>query len=44
MEKDRQCEDQMQGWLKTFGLPGILSSVTATDEVPAEIWTKIEEF
>lgn len=44
MEKDRNCEDQLNGWLKTMGLPGVLSSVTASSELPAEIWTKLEEF
>jgi hypothetical protein len=44
MKKNQSFEDQLQGWLGSQGLPGILNSVTSSDEIPQDIWTKIEEF
>jgi hypothetical protein len=44
MSKDQNFDQQLNGWLKTFGLPGILSSVTSSSEIPQEIWIKLEEF
>jgi hypothetical protein len=38
MSKDQNFEKQLNEWLKTFGLPGILSSITASDDVPDSIW------
>ena len=42
--KDRQLEEQLSGFLKTFGLPEALTSATASTELPEEVWKKIEEF
>lgn len=44
MKKNQSFEDQLLGWLGSQGLPGILNSVTSSDEIPQDIWTKIEEF
>lgn len=37
-------DEQMNGFLKQFGLPNALHSLTANQDVPDAIWTKIEEF
>ena len=37
-------DEQMSGFLRQFGLPEILHSVTATNDVPDEVWSKIGEF
>ena len=42
--KDQNFDANLNSWLRTFGLPGILSSVSASSEVPQEIWIKLEEF
>ena len=34
----------MQAFLKQFGLPQVLHSVSTTNDVPDAVWTKIEEF
>lgn len=34
----------MTGFLKQFGLPQVLHSITSSTDVPDDIWLKIEEF
>jgi hypothetical protein len=42
--KISQTEEQMTTFLKQYGLPQSLHSLTANAEIPDAIWTKIEEF
>lgn len=42
--KISQLDDQMTGFLKQYGLPNVLHSLTANSDIPDAIWTKIEEF
>ena len=37
-------DEQMTGFLKQFGLPQVLHSITSSTDVPDDIWLKIEEF
>ena len=34
----------MTGFLKQFGLPGALHTLTAGTDIPDDVWSKIEEF
>jgi hypothetical protein len=34
----------MTGFLKQYGLPQSLHTITANNDIPDAIWTKIEEF
>jgi hypothetical protein len=34
----------MVDYLRTFGLPEILQSITVNSELPMDVWSKIEEF
>jgi hypothetical protein len=44
MTKDQEMEKQMVDFLKTFGLPEVLQSITASTDLPNDIWIKLEEF
>lgn len=40
----QQCDEQMDTFLKQFNLPQALHAITAGSEIPADVWTKVEEF
>lgn len=42
--KVAEKDEQMSAFLKQFGLPQVLHSVSASNDVPDPVWTKIEEF
>ena len=42
--KVSEKDEQMTGFLKQFGLPQVLHSCSASNDVPDAVWTKIEEF
>lgn len=42
--KVAEKDEQMTGFLKQFGLPEILHSMTSSTDVPDDVWKKIEEF
>jgi len=42
--KVAEKEEQMTAFLKQFGLPQVLHSFTASNDVPDAVWSKIEEF
>jgi len=42
--KVAEKDEQMLGFLKQFGLPQVLHSITSSTDVPDDIWLKIEEF
>ena len=42
--KVSEKDEQMTGFLKQFGLPQVLHSCSASNDVPDSVWTKIEEF
>ena len=42
--KITQYDEQMNAFLKQYGLPQTLHSITCNNEIPDAVWTKIEEF
>ena len=42
--KVAQTDEQMTGFLKQFGLPEALHSATSSNDVPDDVWAKIQEF
>ena len=42
--KVAEKDEQMTGFLKQFGLPHVLHSITSSSDIPDDIWLKIEEF
>jgi hypothetical protein len=42
--KITQFDEQMNAFLKQYGLPECLHQITASSDVPDSVWTKIEEF
>lgn len=42
--KVAEKDEQMTGFLKQFGLPEVLHSLTASNDVPDSVWSKIEDF
>jgi len=42
--KISQFDEQLNGFLRQFGLPQSLFSLTASNDVPDAVWVKIEEF
>lgn len=42
--KVSEKDEQMTGFLKQFGLPQVLHSIGANNDVPDSVWVKIEEF
>ena len=42
--KVAEKEEQMIGFLKQFGLPQVLHSMTSNNDVPDTVWVKIEDF
>lgn len=42
--KISEKDQQMSGFLAQYGLPQALHSMTATNDVPNDVWAKIEEF
>ena len=39
-----ETEAQMQGFLKQYGLPECLHTITSSNDIPDAVWSKIEEF
>lgn len=42
--KITQTDEQMGGFLKQYGLPECLHTLTAGSDIPDAVWTKIEDF
>ena len=42
--KVAEKEEQITGFLKQYGLPQVLHSITASSDIPDDVWLKIEEF
>lgn len=42
--KVAEKDEQMTGFLKQFGLPEVLHSLTSSTDVPDQVWSKIEAF
>lgn len=42
--KVAQFDEQMTGFLKQFGLPEALHTLTANADIPEDVWNKIAEF
>lgn len=42
--KINQFDEQLNAFLRQYGLPQSLFSLTASNDVPDAVWVKIEEF
>ena len=39
-----KCDEMLAGFLKQFGLPTVLHTMSGGQEVPADLWAKIEAY
>ena len=42
--KIQKCDEEFAKFLKQFGLPEALHSITASSEIPDDVWEKVAEF